>query len=430
MTSALVQKPHTPLVAAPQPARLSSDGAEVTLLGRLLTLGAANKLGGEFEQVSTLKPSDFSVQRNGLVWHAMTEIAKRGDKISLQTVEKQLERPLKNGSGLALDLVGLPHLHNLMTHRQGDINECAKIIRREAFRRKTEASADMIHRIANNRSLTETEIMGKIADEIAVLQTLQSQIDGHKSVSFYDSVGQFWERIQSAQANGEVMGYGVRMGLKCVDDVTQGFQRGKVYVVAGYTGQGKSSFAAKIARAALHQHARVVLIPLEMEHDEMTQRMMAAESGIDGALLMTGRVPREDLPRLAAAVTCIQGYQESQQCVYLEFEPGPTMAQIEAKLSAHMAVHGADIVILDQLSIEAISGPRADSKPVEYLAAAAKRLKELAKIYNVPVIVMAQLNRAIEQEHITLLTAFPVHLFSLHRLVRRPLFDHIHKQLL
>jgi replicative DNA helicase len=139
-----------------------------------------------------------------------------------------------------------------------------------------------------------------------------------------------------------------------------------------------------------------------MTHQEMTSRLMAIESRINGSALQNGPVPREYLPRLAEACQRIQGFRESEQFWYLDFSPVsatasvvlPNIQDIRIKLAQHMNLCGADILIIDQVSIEAMSGTRPNMDEKMILREIITGLKKLAEYYNIPVVVMAQVNRA------------------------------------
>jgi replicative DNA helicase len=375
--------------------------AERALIGQLLKSGSRGKAQGDFERVSDLKFSDFEQPQHGLIFHAMKEIAARHENISIITVETELNKTLKDGTGRAIDKVGQAYLYGLLDGRYGDVTDSARIIRKASWRRRVKAKARELDKLADSEAMDETAIMESV---VAISDDLGKQaaaLTGRTGITLRESVGQFWTRIEIQSQTGEV-NYGIMTGLKAMDDLTKGFQRKKLYVVAGPSGKGKSALGIKIALESMRRGARVGFIPLEMSHEEMTSRLMAIESRIDGSWLQSGNVPKEHLPRLAEACRRIQGYQESEQFWYLDFSPAsatasvslPTINDIRVKLAQHMTLYGADILIIDQVSIEAMEGTRPNMDEKKTLLQIITGLKKLAEYYNIPIVVMAQVNRA------------------------------------
>jgi replicative DNA helicase len=376
------------------------DAAEKSLIGRLLNLGLRGKAQGDYERVADLKFSDFVNRRNGLIFHAIKEIAARQESISLVTVEHELGKTLKSGTMRAIDEVTPAYLTALLSEHQGDVGDSAKIIRKASWRRRVKDKARELDKLADSDALTETEIMSAVVSLGEDLGKQAAALTGKSGVTLRDSVGEFWKRLEFQAKTGDT-GYGIMTGLHGLDALTKGFQRKKLYVIAGPSGKGKSALGIKIAKEAMHRGARVGFIPLEMAHDEMTSRLMAIESRIDGSLLQTGPVPREYLPLLAEACQRIQGYKESEQFWYLDFNPDastsvslPNINDVKIKLAQHMSLEGADILILDQVSIEAMSGTRPNMDEKAILREIITGLKRLAVYYNIPIVVMAQVNRA------------------------------------
>ena len=93
---------------------------------------------------------------------------------------------------------------------------------------------------------------------------------------------------------------GVPTGFRDLDEVLLGWQPSNLIVVAARPGQGKTAFALGTAtHAALHERRPVVFFSMEMGYLELTQRILAAEAGVDSRLLRTGRIPESDWSRIS-----------------------------------------------------------------------------------------------------------------------------------
>lgn len=373
-------------VSAPQRAEI----AERALLGRLLKLGIVNKAQADYERVSGLKGSDFAKRAHGIIWEAMQAVAKRGENINLTTVENEMRKTMGREINAA-------YLQELAKGNHADVGDSAKIIREDSWQRASERYAgDMMATLQNEQI--------SIAQKIERLNTLNEKIiresiavTGETGITLHDSLAIMRERLQAqmnAREDGEIIGFGVLTGLRAIDDWTNGFQRGEVTVFAGPTGMGKSALAVKVAKHAMHDGNRVCFVPLEMKPLEMTQRLMAIETQINGMAIKNGDIPEEDRPRFFEALNRIQGYKESHQFHYLELEPQPNINQLIVALNQHMLLYGAELIIIDQVSIEAMSGTHPAMHESQVLREIMTGLKKFAETKNVPIVVMAQLNRA------------------------------------
>lgn len=367
--------------------------AEVNVIGRLLQLGMKGRAQGDYERVSDLEPSDFDKPSHQSIWKAIKSIADRHENISLATVENELRKAL----GRDLNEAGAAYLRSLIEGHYGDVVDSYNIIREASWVRNGTRTVGEMSKVIENERLSPGDKIARIDDLADRLKHQASALSGRTGTNLRDSVGEFWTRIEMQSQTGET-GYGISSGLNAIDQYTNGFQRGKLYVFAGLPGDGKSALGIKIAKEAMHQGVRVGHIPLEMKHEELTSRLMAIESRIDGSWLQTGKVPKEKLPLLAEACRRIQDLQESEQFWYLDFSPDsasasvslPNINDVRVKLAHHMRLYGADLLIVDQASIEAMSGthPSMDEKRV--MLQIITGFKKLAEYYNIPIVVFAQ----------------------------------------
>ncbi len=388
---------NRPLLSQPTTPKIHAyDNAERALLGRLLTLGYKGKANAAFEQSSDLCWDDFYERKHQIIWHGMKQIAERSEAITLDTVEAELQTTLKNSTTRAIDVVKVDYLKDLLAYPHGDILEMVKLIRKASIKRKASLSVKAMQAIIDDDKCTLPQMMDGLMSHTSAIALSVSALDGKPSITLHEDVSDLARRTAAARKayeNGEALAFGVLSGYREIDDVTYGFQRRELVVVTARPGIGKSAWAVNVALNAMRQGTRVLIIPLEMSHNAMTARLMAIESGISAAKIKMGALTDEECKKLAAAFKTVQGYTASKQFHYLSFEASPTMAQVGAKLHQHMSVYGADLIIFDQLSPEAVSGmPRDDEKTM--MSKSVAMLRGWADKYNVPVVSMAQLNRA------------------------------------
>ena len=184
---------------------------------------------------------------------------------------------------------------------------------------------------------------------------------------------------------------GVPTGFRDLDEVLLGWQPSNLVVVAARPGQGKTAFALGTAtHAALHERRPVVFFSLEMGYLELTQRILAAEAGINSRLLRTGRIPESDWTRISSAVARL-----ADAPLFIDDNPHLTVMDMRAKCRRLKAAHGdLGLVVVDYLQLMS-TGRRAENRQVE-VSELSRGLKVLARDLDVPVIALSQLNRSLE----------------------------------
>jgi replicative DNA helicase len=386
---------HTPPVPAVSKASHSS-GNEKALLGRLLSLGVKKKSNVAFEQVKDLMPSDFTDERHQLVWHAMRILVERRDNISVETVTAEMDCPLKDSSKKAIEVVTQAYLYELVGIPSTNLLDNAQIIREAALERKGLRMSQEMVKIFQDPSLHIKQKATRAVDLVKKISNQVQGLDGHPTKTLSDSEMEYWTDLQAkrrAISQGDDSSYGISSGYRAIDELIHGFKRAHLYVVAARPGIGKSAFAINVALNAMRVGKSVLFIPLEMNDLDMTERVLAIESHVNTRDLETGNIAPEDIGRLEEAHKRLQSYRGSQLFHYLQFETTPTMREIEVKMNHHMGVHGADLIIFDQMSREAIRSERPDTNLDTFMSNTVLTLRSWATNHRVPVLSMAQFNR-------------------------------------
>jgi replicative DNA helicase len=185
---------------------------------------------------------------------------------------------------------------------------------------------------------------------------------------------------------------GISTGFRDLDEVLLGWQPANLIVVAARPGQGKTAFALGSAvHAALHESRPVMFFSMEMGYLELTQRILAAEAGINSRLLRTGRIPEADWSRISSAVGRL-----AEAPLFIDDNPHLTVMDMRAKCRRLKAQHGdLGLVVVDYLQLMSTGQRRAENRQVE-VSELSRGLKVLARDLDVPVIALSQLNRSLE----------------------------------
>ncbi len=185
--------------------------------------------------------------------------------------------------------------------------------------------------------------------------------------------------------------HGVPTGFIDLDALTQGLQPGQVIIVAGRPAMGKSTLGVDFMRSAsIHHGIPSVIFSLEMNRQEISMRILAAEAKVPLANIRSGAMSEFDWGRVAGAMPRIAGAP-----LFLDDSANLTMLQIRAKARKLHHEHGLGLVVIDYLQLMS-SGQRVESRQLE-VSEFSRQIKLLAKELNVPVVALSQLNRGVEQ---------------------------------
>jgi replicative DNA helicase len=193
----------------------------------------------------------------------------------------------------------------------------------------------------------------------------------------------------------------VRTGFVDLDTLLGGLKRSDLILVAARPGLGKTSLALNMARnAAIGQGARVAIFSLEMSAEQLAQRLLASESGVDSTRLRLGEHTEAEERRIMHAMGLLADKE-----IYIDDSAVQRVVEIRAKARRLHAEKGLDLIIVDYLQLVHGTSSRNDSRVAE-VSDISRALKELARELDVPVLACSQLSRAPEQRpsHIPMLS--------------------------
>ncbi|NEP09463.1 MAG: replicative DNA helicase [Symploca sp. SIO2C1] len=174
-----------------------------------------------------------------------------------------------------------------------------------------------------------------------------------------------------------------------LDALTGGFQRSDLIIVAGRPAMGKTSFALGIARN-IAENLPVAIFSLEMSKEQLVQRLLASEAGIESNYLRTGRISQNQWGALSHALGAL-----SELPIFIDDTANQTVMQIRAQTRRLQAAQGSKLglVLIDYLQL--MEGTSSDNR-VQELSRITRSLKGLARELNVPIIALSQLSRGVE----------------------------------
>jgi replicative DNA helicase len=186
---------------------------------------------------------------------------------------------------------------------------------------------------------------------------------------------------------------GVPTGFTDLDRLTGGLQRSDLIILAARPAIGKTSLALSLAHNAAigHKHA-VAVFSLEMSKEQLVQRLLSMDAGVDQQRLRTGWIEDDEWERLEQA-----GMNLSEANLWIDDTASISTMEMRSKARRLQAEVGIDLIIVDYLQLmqSTIDGKRNDNR-VQEVSEISRNLKGLARELDVPVMALAQLSRTVE----------------------------------
>lgn len=376
----LGDEPRIPTAPSQEPQALPYPReAEEAVLGAVLVNPEAY-----YDVAHFLSAEDFYLHRHRWIWEAFVGLHDKRLPIDLLTVSEELER-----QGRLAEVGGPAFLTALINSVPSSLHAeaYAHLVEESATRRRLLEAANQIARLAYQSGTPLEEVVNDA--EKSVFAVSERRLT-HELQPIKQVLSEYYDRVDYlARHRDETIG--VPSGFIDLDRLLGGMQPSDLLIVAGRPGQGKSGFCISAAKNAAQIHKKhVALFSLEMSNEQLVQRLVAQETGIDSQRLRLGDINDDEWPLFTQAVSAL-----SATHIYLDDTPAITPLQLRTKSRRlHMEV-GLDLIIVDYLQL--MTGDTRMDNRVQEVSYISRNLKVLARELKVPVLAAAQLSRAVEQ---------------------------------
>jgi replicative DNA helicase len=355
--------------------------AEKAVLGALLTDKDAAAV-----CLATLKEDRFFEQKNQLIFRAATEVTAHGTAIDVTTITAQLKN-----MKLFDDAGGTDYLFELVQSNisPDNIDHYVKIVKDMSVLREF---------LLKNKEIQDKYAQGGIEDVGAFLEVSVHELDeiaSHRTVGEFKPAGEVAETVRqqiimsSNNANKGLIG--VDTGYKRLNKFTHGWRKGDFIVIAARPSVGKTAFAINLAyNAAIRTNRPVAFFSCEMSADQIMGRMISANAMVNSEHIQTGSLIGPEQAKVASSVEDLKKLN-----LYFDDTANPLLGDLIAKARKLKAAHpDLCLIVIDYLNLITTEG-KYDSR-VQEVSLITRSLKELARSLELPVIALAQLNRAVE----------------------------------
>lgn len=351
--------------------------AEQSVLGSLLIDRDAI-----IKVASLIKPDDFFHGANGTIYAAILELYNRREPTDFLTLSDELARKER------LDQVGgIAYLSSLLNAvpTAVHVEYYGKIVERTStLRRLIDAGAQIVG--IGYRDGIDTDEALDLAQR-AVLDITQGRTN-RDFQSIAEVLERFFDRIDYLQQHrGESVG--VPTGFTDLDQLTGGLQKSDLIIIGARPSVGKTAFSLGLAYGAAVTHGKTVgLFALEMAAEQLVQRLLSTETGVDAHRLRLGQIDDNEWDRVSRAFGRL-----AEAKIFIDDSAALNVMEVRTKARRLQAEHGLDLLIIDYLQL--LSARRSENR-VQEISEISRGLKGLARELNIPVVALSQLSRGIE----------------------------------
>lgn len=330
---------------------------------------------------------DFYSYQHGVIFEAVLQLFEKRIPIDIVTLSELLESAGKTkeagGAGYLAELVNnTPSAANIVYY--------AQIVKGKAILRRLISAGADITEMGYEEDSEISEVLD--AAEQKLFGVSQNSLK-NKFFAIRDVLTDAFDRIDKIHKDKDKGAIrGVPSGFRDLDGITAGFQKSDLIILAARPSMGKTSFSLNLAEnAAIEFKIPVAVFSLEMSKDQLVDRLLSSQAGVDSWKLRTGNLSDEDFPKIGYAMGVL-----SEAPVFIDDSPGGNIMEIRAKARRLQMEHGLGLIIIDYLQLMSGHSRSSDGNRVQEISEISRGLKGLARELDVPIIALSQLSRAVE----------------------------------
>lgn len=355
--------------------------AEASLLGAILI--DADALVKVADQVTA---DDFYEERHRHIYEAIIQLNDKRSPVDVLTLANQLK------SNDTLDSVGgasyITELTNFVP-TASHVEQYAAIVAQKALRRRLIKAAQDIVSLGFNES---NELQDLIENAETRLFEVSQRHVKQDITSIETILGESFDRLDDLHKDkGKIRG--VPTGFKDMDDMLAGLQKSDLFILAARPSMGKTAFSLNLAHnVAVLSQQPVLVFSLEMSKEQLVDRVLSMESGVDAWALRTGNLTDADFEKIGQAMGTL-----SEAPIFIDDTPGITVSELRTKARREAHKQPLGLIVVDYLQL--MSGGAkfgGDGNRVQEISEISRGLKGVARELNVPLIALSQLSRSVE----------------------------------
>ncbi|HVX48240.1 MAG TPA: replicative DNA helicase [Candidatus Saccharimonadales bacterium] len=355
--------------------------AEASLLGALLIDSDAI-----VKIADHVNATDFFEPRHRYIYEAIQQLYEQHKAIDVLTLTDKLRsNGHLDGVGGAAYLTELTNFVPTATH----VEQYADIVAQKSLRRRLIAASRDIIDLGRDESKQLKELIEEA--ETRLFEVSQTHVQ-QSVISLEAILAESFDRLDELHKDKAKI-RGIPTGFKDMDDKLAGFQRSDLIILAARPSMGKTALALNFAHnVAVKAGQPVLVFSLEMSKEQLVDRMLSMESGVDAWALRTGNLTDADFEKIGRAMGALGEAQ-----IYIDDTPSITVSDMRTKARREAHQRELGLIIVDYLQL--MSGGHkfgGDANRVQEISEISRGLKGIARELNVPVLALSQLSRSVE----------------------------------
>ena len=332
-----------------------------------------------------LYAEDFYRYAHRTIYETILRLYEQHQPADFITICDELERINK------LDDVGGPSYVTSLINQvptSGNVEYYGRIVERTAILRRLIHAAGEIAAVAYEEG--DANIALDKAEQLIFSISQRSARADFSAIS--ELLTDYMNKLEQLhERRGSIVG--VPTGFSDLDRMTGGLQRSDLIILAARPAMGKTSLALSLAHnSALKHKQSVAVFSLEMSKEQLVQRLLSMDAGVDQQRLRTGWIEDDEWERIIYSMGTL-----SEATIWIDDTAGISTMEMRSKARRLQAEHGVDLIIVDYLQLmQSLPGTARNKNREQEISEISRNLKGLAREINVPVLALAQLSRAVE----------------------------------
>lgn len=355
---------------------------ERALLGALML-----NQGAMYEVADVVSIDSFYAGKHRVIFDAMLGLHAKGEPIDVVTLSSKL----KERKQLA-EIGGAAYLSELVgaAASPGSARHYAQHVQTKFVLRSLIDAADKIGELGFEED-NDIEVVLDQAQQAVFSVTQAPMLRSFKELK--EELGPAMERIEHLQKHEQGL-RGIPTGFPQLDNLLAGLQKSDLIILAARPSMGKTALALDIARQTATKHQTPVgIFSLEMSSEQLVDRMLSAQAGVNSWKLRTGKIRSDDdFDRLQSALGVL-----SEAPIYIDDKPSTSVLGMRSVARRLKMEKGLKLIIVDYLQLITPANARATDNLVQQTTEISRSLKAMARELEVPVLALSQLSRAVEQ---------------------------------
>ena len=331
-----------------------------------------------------IRPETFYEPRNQKIYQAIQNLNMSERPVDIMTVTEQLK-----SEGTIDDIGGPGYLLDISDRvaSSANVEYHAHILAQKFLARQLIQFASRVEEKAFDDTVDVDVLMQEAEGSLFEI----SQKNMKQDYTQIDPViRQAIDILQKASANTGGL-TGIPTGYTDLDEVTRGWQKSDLVIIAGRPAMGKTSFALSLAKnIAVDYQVPIAFFSLEMNNVQLVNRLISNTCEIAGSKILNGQLTPDEWDRLDKNLTKLTGSP-----VYIDDTPGLSVFELRTKARRLVREKGVKIIMIDYLQLMNANGMKFGSRQEE-VSTISRSLKGLAKELDIPILALSQLNRTVE----------------------------------